>query len=124
MHKAATRVGKIELVQVDLADVGKGRMPHIVTESNGLDQVKVQIQRAADGSRNTGNQLYVQASARDVIVLDQRKDLGLVGVSVVIRGMQYSIYIVSEGGTPDALAVRVCIAPAYDIGITHSYPLE
>ena len=43
----------IQFVQKHLAAMGKGCMTNIVTQSNGFDQVQIQMQRTADGSGNS-----------------------------------------------------------------------
>ena len=109
MHKMPARVGIIDLVKVAFARVRERGMSHIVTKRDRLDQIKIEIQRAADRSRNARNELDVQASACDIVVLYQRKNLSLVGISVVVWTVKYFVRISYECRTQNACAVGLSV---------------
>jgi hypothetical protein len=64
-----------------------------MAQGNGLDQVLIQPQKTADSSADFGNQLDMQNPMGDVIVFDQIKNLGLVDIPGIGKGMQYPIRI-------------------------------
>ena len=90
----------IQLIEVHLAAVGEGGVTDVVTQCNGLDEVEVEVEGATDGAGNTGHQLHVETAAGDVVILGQREHLSLVGVAVVVGGIQDFIDILGKGGTP------------------------
>ena len=108
--KVPTGVVVVQFVQKHLAGVGKGGMADIVTQGDGLNQIQIQIQRAADGSGDTGHQLNVQASSGHVIVLHQREDLSLIGVTVVVGAVQDTVNILSKSGAPDRSFRSIAVA--------------
>jgi uncharacterized protein (UPF0303 family) len=89
------------------ARVTEGSVPDIVTESYRLNKIKVEIQRFADSSRNTGDQLNVKGTSRYIVVAIEGKDLSFVGVAVIIRAMQNFIYVADKSGAPDVGGVLV-----------------
>ena len=80
-------------------------MPDIMPQGNRLNQVEIEVQGAADGARNAGYQLHMQAAARHVIVADERKHLRLVGIAVEIWTVHNFIYIMQESWSPDAARI-------------------
>ena len=105
VHKMPSRVCKIKIVEVDLARVCEGGMSHIVTECNRLDQIKIEIERAADRPCNARNKLNVKRTASDIIVLDQRENLRFICISVVIWAMKDLINVMHKRRAPNAPAV-------------------
>jgi hypothetical protein len=72
-------------------------VPQIVAQGNRLNEVLVQPKETADGSRNPGDQLDMENSVTDVVVIDQGKNLGFVNVATITPGMQYTVSILSKG---------------------------
>ena len=68
--------------------MGKGSMTDIVSQSDGFDQVQVQVQRATDGPGDSGHQLHMQAPPGHIVIFHQGKHLGLIGITVIEGMMQ------------------------------------
>ena len=85
VEEVTPRVLVVELAKIGFARVCKRRMPQIVTESNGLDQVKIEVQSGTDGARNARYELNVQAAAGDIIVFVKREHLCFIGVPIIER---------------------------------------
>ena len=91
----------VQIVQEHLAAVGKGCMADVMTQGDGLDQIQVQVQGAADGPGDPGHQLHMEAAAGDVIIFDQGEYLGLVRIPVVVGAVHDPVNILGEIGAPD-----------------------
>ena len=91
----------VQIVEEHLAAVGKGGVSNVVSQGDGLDQVQVQVQGAADGPGDAGHQLNMEAAAGNVIIFDQGKDLGLVCIAIVVRAVHDPVDVLGEIGPPD-----------------------
>ena len=100
------------LVQKHFARMRKRRMPDVMPQGNRLNQVEIEVQGAADGARNAGYQLHMQAAARYVVIADERKHLRFVRIAVEIRAVHNFIHIMQESWSPDAARItrRGCAA--------------
>jgi hypothetical protein len=78
-------------------------MADIMPQSNRFYEVFIQPEKTANGARDFGNQLYMKHPVRNVIIVYQIKDLGLVYVPCVGQGMQ------------DAIRVRRIVLPVSGI---------
>ncbi len=117
MIKVPPGVPVVKVVQVHLTAMGEGGVPDIMTQSNGLNEVQIQIQSPADGTGDPGYQLHMQAASGDIIVADQRKHLGLVGVAVVVGAVHDPVDVLGELGTPDRSGSQVAFpAEGHNIG--------
>ena len=96
------RMTVIQLIQIHLAAVGKGGMTDVMSESDSLNEIQVQIQRPANGTGDPGHQLHMQTPSGDVVVSGQRKHLGLVGVTVIVGAVQNAVNVLCKPGSPDA----------------------
>ena len=65
----------------------------IMPQGDRFDEVLVELQKAADGAGDLGDQLDVQHPVGDVIVADQGEHLGLVDVAGVGAGMKDAVGI-------------------------------
>ena len=91
-----------------------------MAQSNCLDQVKIQIQRAADGACDSGNQLHMETAAGDVIVFDQGKNLRLITVTVIIGAVNDPVDIVGKIGPPDGDAVIMLHISAQGVAVVET----
>ena len=80
-------VFEIEFIQVNFSGMGKRGVTDVMSESNCLNQIQIQMERCPDSTCNAGNQLYMQASACYVIVFNQGKNLRLICVTIIIRAV-------------------------------------
>jgi hypothetical protein len=97
-----------QFVEKPLPCMAKRGMPDVMSEGDRLDQIKVKMQGAADGPRDPGNELHVQASARDIVVSIEGENLRFIGIAVIIRTVQYLIDVADERRSPDAgIIVRI-----------------
>ncbi len=97
MLKRGEAVFGTEYGQEMLAIVTERGMADIMAKGDGLNEIFVEMEKAADGSGNTGDQLNVQDSVGDVVVGDQAKDLGLIDVTGVGPGVEDAISIQGIG---------------------------
>ena len=84
--------------QVALAGVAEGRVPYVVAQCDGLDELAVQPQQRPDAAGHAADQLHVQPAAADVVVLHEREHLRLVGVTVVRRHVEDLLDVARERG--------------------------
>ncbi len=101
----------VALAQEAFARMAERRVPHVVPERDGLDELAVQPQKRADAARDAAHQLHVQAAPADVVVLHEREHLRLVGVAVVGRHVEDLLDVAREGGARErGLVVGVRLA--------------
>ena len=90
------------------------RVPQIVPERYGLDEVAVQPEQPPDSPCDAAYQLHVQAAAADVVVLDEGKHLRLACVSVISGHVHNLLDVSRERGPGDRRCVmRVGLAPGH-----------
>ena len=99
-------------------------MADVVTEGNGLDEIQVQMEGRADGAGDAGDQLNVEGATGDVVVFVEGKDLGLVGIAVVVGAMHDLVNVMHEGGTPYAPLVLDQVAAANHVAIRKGHGRE
>lgn len=121
MGKMAAGMRMVQLVQVRLARVGERRMADIVPQGDGLNQIQVEMQRGAQGARDSGYQLYMQAAPGNVVVFDQRKHLRLVNIPVIVGTVQNFVHVMHEGRPPYRGLVGLHPAPPNDLPVVHPY---
>ena len=95
----------IHLADILLSRVTEGSVSDIVAERDSLDEIEVEIKRRADSTRYSRNELNMQCSSGDIVVLVEREHLCLIGISIIIRAMQNLVGIAGISGTPDGLKV-------------------
>ena len=105
------------VVQEALASVAEGRVPEVVAERDGLDEVEVQAQGAPDVASDARHELHMQPAAREVVVGPEAEDLGLSGHSVVGGKVNYLLGIADEGRTDRGVAVALGGAAADGRGV-------
>ena len=103
MVEIASRVGVIEVVQDMLACMSEGRVPQIVAKGNSFREVFVEAQHACDGARGAGDELYVQAPSRDVVVAHETEHLGFARVPVIGRNVEDFVDVSAEWGAVQPL---------------------
>ena len=108
----ATRARLEHVVQAALAGVSERRVPKVVPEPDGLDEVAVEPERVADVARDAGDELDMETAAREVVVRAEAEDLRLAGVAVVCGQVEDLLHIAHEGRPPEArLVARALLAP-------------
>ena len=111
--KTASAAVLIQLAEIPLSRVAEGRMPQVVPQGDGLDQLQIQPQDGADIPGDPGDQLYVQRPAGDVVVVIKREHLGLVRIAVIYGQMQNLFRIPHKNGPPEVCPVFGHIRPAH-----------
>jgi len=91
--KAIQAMLPAELIEDAFTDMAKGRMADVMAQGNGLDQILVEAQAAANGPADPGDQLDMENPVRDMIIVNQGKDLGLVNIAAVGPGMEDTVTI-------------------------------
>ena len=91
--------------------MAEGRVADIMSQGNGLDQIFVEPQKPADGTRDLGDQLHMQHTVGDVVVGNQVKNLSFVNVAGVGPAMQNSVSIQGEGLPVAGLHINDGMAP-------------
>jgi len=89
-----------------LADVTKylltimpvGDVPKVMTQSHCLNKVFVEAQTTTYGAGNFRNILYMENPTGNMIIFEERKDLGFVNVTGIGRGMHNLIGIMEKHG--------------------------
>ena len=79
--EVAPRARMVELGQVVLALVTKRRVPEVVPDGDGLDEVEVEAESGSDGAPDPAHHLQVERAAGNVVVADEAEDLRLVGAA-------------------------------------------
>ena len=106
--------------EVALAGVAEGRVPYVVAQCDGLDELAVQPQQRSDAAGHAADQLHVQPAATDVVVLHEREHLCLVGVTVVRRHVEDLLDVARERGARErGVVVRVPFA-AHDVRVVEA----
>jgi hypothetical protein len=95
--KGGQAVFGAECGQEMFAIVTERGVADVMAKGDGLNEVFVEMEKAADGSGNAGDQLHVQDAVGDVVVGDQAEDLGLVDVAGVGPGVEDAVSIQSIG---------------------------
>ena len=57
------------------------RVTDVMAQGNCLDQIFIQSQKASCCSGDSGDQLHMQHTMCDVVIVDQRKNLGFVDIA-------------------------------------------
>ena len=113
MIKISARALKIQLPQHPLPRMPKRSMPDIMSQGNGLDQVRVQPKDASDISGNPGHQLHMLGTPGNIIIPVKGKDLGFVSIAVVIGNMHDLLGIPHKGGPPQVGPVVIHSPPEH-----------
>ena len=103
-------MSKIKLVKIALSRVGKRRMPHIVTECDRFNKVKIEIKNRTDRASYARNELNVMRSASYIVVLVKGENLRFIGISVVLGTVHYFIYVTHICGAPHGFSVEIGIS--------------
>ena len=98
--KVPSRLLMVKLIQVSFSRMSEGRMADVVSQGDGFNEIQVQMKGGADGAGDAGYQLHVEGAAGNVVIFAQRKDLGLVGVAVVIGAVHDLVDVVHKGRPP------------------------
>jgi hypothetical protein len=85
-----------------------------MAERDGLDQLQIQLQSAADGFGDFGYKLDMERTAAQIVIAVKRKDLSLIAVSVIERAVNDFIHIVRKGRADDG-KIRDVLAGANGI---------
>ena len=72
-------------------------------QGDGFGEVFVQSQHTRDGARRAGDELYVQASSRDVVVAHEAEHLGFASVAIVGRNVEDLVDVSAERGAVQPL---------------------
>ncbi len=107
MEKPTARVLMEDRVQKALAGMAEGRMPYVMTESDRLDKVLVEPNSAADVTRDTADQLFVEAPAGKVVVGAKREHLRLARKAVIGSHVNNLLHIAHERRPQHGVAVTV-----------------
>ena len=100
--------------QEPLACMPERRVPQIVSERDGFDEVAVQPEQPSDSPRDAAYQLHVQAAAADVVVLDEGEHLRLACIPVIGGHVHDLLDVARERGPGDRrYVVRVRLAPGH-----------
>jgi len=86
-------VGLAEPGEDALAVVAEGRVPDVVPQGDGFEQVLVEAQVAANGPGNLGEKLNVEDPVADMLMLNEIKDLGFVNIAGIGLGMEDTVGI-------------------------------
>jgi hypothetical protein len=78
------------------AVMAKRTMSNIVSQSYCLEKILVQSQKAANGPGYLGDQLDMEDSMGNVVVVDKIKNLSFVNIPGIGQGMKYAIRIHGE----------------------------
>jgi hypothetical protein len=94
--KSTNPMTTTDMGKVPLAIVPEGGVSNIVTKGNGLDEVFIQPEKAANIPSYLGKKLDVQNPVSNVVIVNQVENLGLVNVAGVGQRMEYSVPIQGE----------------------------
>jgi len=111
-HRVRRIIEATEIENMKLAGMSEGRVAHVMPERDGLDELAVEPEQAADAPRDAAHELHVEPAARDVVVLDEREHLRLVRVAVVGGDVEDLLDVAREGGAGEgSLVVGIGLAP-------------
>ena len=96
--------------QGDFTGVTEGRVPQVVRQADGFDQVLVGAQGAGDGAPNLGYFQGVGQAGAVVVAFIVDEYLGLVFQAAEGGGVQDAVAVALEGGAVFRLVIRVCAA--------------
>ncbi len=100
-------VGRHDLFQGILPGMAEGRMAQIMGQGQGLAQVLVQMQIAADGTRDLRNLERMGQPGAEEIALVIDEHLGLVGQPPEGHGMDDAVPVALKGAAGGAVALRM-----------------
>ena len=81
--KAAPRAALQALRQELLPGMAERRVPQVVAERDGLDELAVQSQQPPDVARDAPHQLHVQPATADIVILHQAEHLRFACIAVI-----------------------------------------
>jgi hypothetical protein len=119
MKESADMVGLTQPGEKFLPIMAKRRVPDIVPEGYGLDQVFIQTKKTPYCPRDFRYELYVQDPVGDMVVFDKIKYLGLVYITGISQRMENPVSIYGKSlpmprilpgirTPPKALAAPAC----------------
>ena len=76
--------------------MAEGRVPEVVAERDGFDELAVQPQQPADVARNAPHQLHMQSSTADIVVLHQAEHLRFACIAVICGDVHDFVDIARE----------------------------
>jgi len=120
MGKVHTCAVMQNIVEEGFACMTEGGMTDIVAKSDGFYQVGIKPQCASDGAGDPADELNVEEAAGDIVIFIKGKDLGLIGIAVVVGAMHDLVDIPHEGGAPGGMCIVGVIASAGGKGIIKS----
>ena len=97
MLKGGQSMTPTDLREDAFAFMTKRRMTDVMAERDRLDQILVEPEKAADGSSNTRDNLHMQDPVRDMIVVNQRENLGFIDITGISLGMEDAVGIMGKG---------------------------
>ena len=97
----------VDVVQEALARMSERRVAEVVPERDGLYEVEVEPEGAADVARDAADELLVEAAAGEVVVLAEREHLRLAVEAVVRGGVHDLLRVAHEGGTNAGVKVAL-----------------
>ncbi len=77
------RGGEIEIAQNAFARMTERRVPYVVPDGNGFDEIEIKPERAPDLAGYARYELYVRRAPCDLVVVIERKNLRFVAAVVV-----------------------------------------
>ena len=120
VHVVAEAEAGVTLVvfrQVTLASVAERRMPEVVAERDGLDELDVQPEEFSDSARDAAHELHVETPPAYVVVLDEGENLRLVGIAVIGGYVDYLLDVARERGARERRAIVRVVFAAEDFGV-------
>jgi len=82
-----------------LALMSERRVTNIMAQRDGLNQILIKSQIAANGAAYLGNKLHMQNPVCDMIIAHQIENLSFVNIAHIGQGMQDPIRICGKGLT-------------------------
>lgn len=76
--------------------MSKRRMTDIVPQGNGLNQILIEPEKAANGPGNARNHLHMQHPVGDMVVVHQGEDLSFIDIAGVGFGMEDTVGILGK----------------------------
>jgi hypothetical protein len=97
MLKRGEAVPDTERGQEMFAIMAERRVTDVMAQGDGLNKILVEMEKAAYGSGDAGDQLHMQNPVGDVVIGDQAEDLSLVDVTGVGLGVEDAVGIQGIG---------------------------